>query len=253
MSKCRIAAGKIYAKDLSVAAQPYLPIGNAQLSIAITEETQELPDYTNPAGGNACSVRDISGVELTMTMYDFDKKNLALAVFGSASSPAGDSVVAEAVEAYADGALNPLAHIPSPFASVVVKNGATVYVKDTDYTVTEGGFIVIVGSALETAINGAAGTPKHLSVTVDYDYATEDVVEALVTSGKTFGLKCVCQNKANGSSAEVWSFFSVQFGPTGGLNVITREFGSFEVKGEVLADTTQPAGESQYFQIQQAQ
>lgn len=252
MSKCRIAAGKVYAKDLSVANQPYLPIGNAQLQIAIAEDTQELPDYTSVAGGNACSVRDISGVSLTLTMYDYDKANLALAVFGAASVQAAGATVAEAVMAFSGGAVNPLAKMPT-IGTVVVKVGATVYVENTDYTVVPGGFIVIAGSALDIAIIAGTGTPKHLAVTVDYTHADSDLVKALVTSGKTFGIYVDCQNKAAGAKGENWLFHKVQFGPTGALAVITREFGSFEVAGEVLADTTQGVGESQYFKVQQQQ
>jgi hypothetical protein len=251
MSKCRIAAGKVYIKDLGVAAQPYLAVGNAQASLAITEETQELPDYTNPAGGNACSVRDVSGVELTLTMYDFDKKNLALAVFGTSSSPAGGAVVAEAVSAFVDG-ITPLAHIPT-VGTVVVKNGATTYVENTDYTVTGGGFTVIAGSALATAAAGGGGTPPKIAVTVDYNYAIADVVEALTTSGKTFAMMVECRNKAADGKYEVFRLHKVQFGPTAGLPIISREFGSFEVKAELLADTTQGAGTSQFFKILQAQ
>jgi len=252
MAKCRIAAGKIYAKDLSLADQPYYPIGNAQLALAITEQTQDLPDYESIAGGNACSVKDITGVSLTMTMYDYDKKNLALAVFGTASAPAGGNIVDEPIRLHADGALNPTQFMPTNTGTLNV--GATTYVAGTDYTVTGGGILVVPGSALETAINTTGtGTPKGLDGLFDYTYGTEDVVEALVTSGKTFALVVVTQNKAAGGKQEVWKFYEVQFGPTGGLNIITKEFGSFEVAGEVLADTTRPPGESQYFTIQQQQ
>ena len=250
MSTCRIASGKIYFKDLSAANQPYLPIGNAQLSAAITEEVVTLPDYQNPAGGNACSVRDISAVELTMTMYDYDKKNLALAVFGSYSEPVGGNIVAEPADVFLEG-ITPLAHIPT--GSVVVKDGATTYVDGTDYTWSAGGIQVIAGSSLATDIAAEITDPKRLPVTVDYAYAVEDVVEALVASGKTYALMVEAINKANNGSAEVWRFHKVQFGPTGALAIISREFGSFEITGESLPDTSQGVGESQYFKIQQAQ
>lgn len=246
---CRILAGKIYVRDLSVADQPFYHIGNAQISLAIAEETQELPDYTSVAGGVACSVRDISGVEITMTLYDFLSDNLALAVFGEATDDAADNVVAEAVMAFAGGALNPLAHIPT-VGTVDVKVGLTTYVEDEDYTVVPGGFVVIEGSDLATAIAAGTGTPKHLAVTVDYDYAAEETVEALVTSGKTFEIRIDGRNRADGAKGEVWNFHKVQFGPVAGLNIITREFGQYELKATVIADTSKPEGESQYFTIQ---
>lgn len=249
MAKCRIAAGTVYIKDLSAANQPYLSVGNAQASLAISEQVQDLPDYESVAGGNACSVRDVDSVELTLTMYDYDKKNLALAVFGTPSAPAGASITDEPVKMFADG-ITPLAHMPTNTGTLT--NGATTYVVNTDYTVSAGGLKTVAGSALETAINGSGtGTPKYLACLFDYTYATEDVVEALVTSGKTFSLLIHCKNKAASSKNEVWHLYTVQFGPTAGLPIISREFGQFEVKGELLSDATQAVGTSKFFKIQQ--
>lgn len=249
---CRIASGKIYAKDLSAPDQPYLFLGNAQLALAISEEEQTLPDYTNVAGGNACSVRDISGVALTMTMYSFDKKNLALAVYGEASDGAGAAVVNEAVQLFAEGT-TPLEFMWDGTTPPNLTVGATVYAVDVDYTISAGGITVIPGSALDTAIAASVtGTPKFLTGAIDYTHEDADVVEALTTSGKTFALRVHTQNKAAGGASEIWDYWKVQFGPTGGLNIITREFGSFEVSGEVLPDATRGVGESQYFRIQQA-
>lgn len=246
---CRILAGMVYVRDLSVAQQPLLPIGNAQASLAIAETTVDLPDYTNPAGGNACSVRDITGVELTLTMYDFKPENIALAVFGNTVAGAGAAVINEVVEGYVAGAINPLAHVPVDSIPVVVSIGATNYVEDLDFVIKGAGYIVLVGSALETAILAGAGTPKHSTTQVDYTWAAEKTVEALVTSGKVFEMLIDGLNKANNNSHEVWRLWKAQFGPTGGLNIITREFGSMEVKAEIIADITKAPGLSQYFTV----
>lgn len=250
MAKCRIAAGTIYLKDLSVPNQPYLSVGNAQASLAITEEVQELPDYESVAGGNACAVRDVDSVELTLTMYDYDKKNLALAVFGSSSAPAGASAVDEPIQVFLEGK-TPLEHMPTNTGTLTV--GPTTYLPNVDYLIDAGGVSVIAGSALAIAIAAAGGTPKFLAALIDYTYATEDVVEALVTSGKTFAAMIHCKNKAAGAKAEVWRLHTIQFGPTAALPIISREFGQFEVKGELLSDSTQGVGESKFFKIQQAQ
>jgi len=249
MAKCRIAAGTVYMKDLAKPNQPYLSIGNAQASLGITEEVQELPDYESVSGGNACAVRDIDSVELTLTMYDYDKKNLALAVFGEAIDAAGGNVAAEPVQVFAAGK-TPLEHMPTNQGILTV--GGTPYVPGTDYNIDAGGITVIPGSALETAILADANVPPFLAGTVAYTYAGEDVVEALVTSGKTFALMIHCKNKAADGKAEVWRLYIVQFGPTAALPIISREFGQFEVKGELLSDDSQGAGESRFFKIQQA-
>lgn len=246
---CRILAGMVYVRDRSVANQPFLPIGNAQAALAIAETTTDLPDYTSPAGGNACSVKDITGVELTLTMYDFKPDNIALAVFGSKTSGAGAAVVGEVVEGYVGGAINPLAHVPNDAVPVVVKIGATPYVEDVDFVIKGAGYIVLAGSALETNILTGTGTPKHKTTTVDYTWAADTTVEALVVSGKTFEMLIDGLNKAQGNAHEVWRLFMAQFGPTGGLNIITREFGSMEVKAAIIADTTKAPGLSQYFTV----
>jgi hypothetical protein len=251
MAKCRIAAGTVFLKDLSVPNQPYLSVGNAQAVLGITEAVQELPDYESVAGGNACSVRDVDSVELTLTMYDYDKKNLALAVFGEASAPAADTVVAEPVQLFLEGK-TPLQFMPNPLTAVV-HVGATTYVQDTDYTVDAGGIMVIAGSALAIAIAAGAGTPKFLAGTVDYDYASEDVVQALVTSGKTFAAMIHTKNKAAGAKSEIWRLHKVQFGPSASIPIISREFGQFEVKAELLSIDTAAPGESRFFTIQQQQ
>lgn len=249
MQTCRILAGLVYVRDLTVAAQPLLPIGNAQATLAISEETQEQPDYTNPAGGNACSVRSISGVALTLTLYDFRADNLALALFGKTTLGAGAAVINEVVEGYTNGAINALAHIPLDSVPMVVSIGATNYVEDLDFVRRGGGYTVIAGSALDTAILAAAGTPKHATTQVDYTWAADVTVEGLVAAGKTFEMLIDGKNKANNNSDEVWRLFKVQSGPTGGLNIITREFGGMEITAEVIADTTKAPGLSQYLTI----
>lgn len=251
MSDCRILSGKVFVQDLSASDQPLLPIGNAQCGLAISESEQSLPDYTSPAGGNACSMKTIDKVELEITFYAYSARNLALACFGSAETLAGDDVEGESINAFADGALNKLAYIPK-VGTVVVKNGMTTYDEDTDYTVTGGGFIVIAGSDLDTAIAGGTGDPKHLAVTVDYTYEGQDLMQALVASGKQFRVVVVGQNRADGLKAETWEMFICQFGPTDNLTIITRDFGSFNAKAEVIADTSKPEGETQYFKVLRA-
>lgn len=247
---CRILAGTIYARDRNVADQPLLNIGNAQAAINIEEEEQTLPDYQSVSGGNACSVKDISGVELALTLYDLKLQNLAMAVFGSYDVNAADTdFVEEDVKVFADGALIPLLHIPT-VGTVVVVEGATTYTEGTDYEVLGAGIRVIAGSPLETAVNAGSGTPKFITVdTITYDYGNEDVVEGLVTSGKNFEIVIDGTNRVTGKK-EVWRMWNVQFGPVTGLNIITREFGSFELAAEILKDETiVGVGLSQYVQI----
>jgi hypothetical protein len=242
---CRATSGKVFLRSLKVADQPLLPVGNAQLQVAFTETKQELPDYTNPAGGNACSFREINTAEMTMTLYDTKKENMALALLGDASSVAGAAVVAEPHNAFAGGALNELVHMPTP-GTVHVKVGATTYVENTDYVVSSGGYIVKAGSALETAILAGTGTPKHLAVTVDYSYGLQGRVDGITESSVAYEVVIECINKAASGAREKWILHNVIFGPAATLDLITKDFTKFEVKADINKDESQPLGESQY-------
>lgn len=251
---CRILAGSIYGQDLSVANQPLLPFGNCQAVLNIEEEEQTLPDYESLAGGNACSDKAISSVELALTFYDFKAENIALAVFGTKTAVNSGTVTNEAVSVFAGGAFNPVAHIMT--GSIVLSSAAPVatYVQDTDFVSKGGGFVVKAGSTLETNINNSGtGTPKRLACEIDYAYGAENVVEALKTSGKNYRILIDGSNRANNASKEMWDLWKVQFGPVSGLSIITREFGNYELTAAVLPDTTRPANESPYFRIRTPQ
>jgi hypothetical protein len=248
--ECYIGAGTIYVKDLSVADQPYLSLGNVQASLAIEEEVQELPDYESVAGGNKCEVRDISSVALNITSYDFDKKNLALAVFGSSEVDAGASIVNEAVQLFLEGGA-PLEHIPTNTGTLTV--GVTTYTYETDYTIDGAVIKVVAGSALATAIAAELTDPPFLDAEFDYTHADEDLVKALVTSGKTFAAFIVTKNKADGAKVSTFRMHKLQFGPVANLPLISREFGEYELLAAVLADDTQGVGESRFFKIVQTQ
>lgn len=249
--KCYIGAGTIYVKDLSVANQPYLALGNCQAALAMEEEVQELPDYESVAGGNKCEVRDISSVALNITSYDFDKKNLALAVFGESGEDAGATITNEAVRMFVEGG-TPLEHIPTNTGTLT--EGATTYVYGDDYIIDGGVLKTVAGGQLETDINAeSSGPPKYLDCQFDYTHGNEDLVKALVASGKTYAAFIVTKNKAEDGKISTWRLHKLQFGPVANLPIISREFGEFEIVAAVLADDTQGVGESRFFKVVQEQ
>lgn len=249
-ARCRALSGKIFIKNLGIAAQPFLPIGNAQAELTTTETEQTQPDFTNPAGGNACSFKEIDQVGLALTIYDFRPENLNRAVLGDLAAANATAILDEAVTIFNDGALIAATRVVDTAAATTLTVGATTYVEDTDYSVSPAGFIVIAGSALDTAVNAGAGTPKSISGLFDYVPQLGNVVEALRQSSGSYALKIEGLNKADSNKAEVWTIHKVLIGPTGSFTIISREFGSFTMNGSITADTSQPAGKSQYFKIE---
>jgi hypothetical protein len=107
-----LGSGRVYLRDRSASAG-LIEVGNCSaLSFAVTEETKELRDYTQPGGGTYNEVKRITAVECQITMHDMSAENLARALYGSASSVASATVSSEAAVVY-PGALYAFVHLPS--------------------------------------------------------------------------------------------------------------------------------------------
>lgn len=62
-------------------------IGNvSSLAFSINENTINLPNYRTPGGGSYASVKRIDTVEVSMTLHDLSPSNLAMVLFGTATS-----------------------------------------------------------------------------------------------------------------------------------------------------------------------
>ena len=249
---CYKASGKVFLRKKTLPNQPFQFLGNAQAVLNTAVEESSVPDYTSVAGGNACVDKVISKVTLDLTVYDFKPANLAKAVKGTLSIGSLIPVVAEAVNAFT-GELSMLSKLVNLAIPMVVKDnaGVTTYVLGTDYTVEQGGIVVKAGGAIATAIAAAVTTPKFVVLKVNYTPTDVDIIEALTQAGDQYEVVILTQNRADAGKFGRWDIYTVDFGPTATLNLITREFGSFQLQGEALPDPTQGDGvtESTYFTI----
>lgn len=85
-----VGSGRIYMRDNSVAAQPFLEVGNCSaLAFSINEDIKELKDYTVPGGGTRNEVRRIASVECSLTIHDLIAQNLARATNATVTAVAG--------------------------------------------------------------------------------------------------------------------------------------------------------------------
>lgn len=106
-----LGSGKVSLREIGSAAG-FIEVGNCSaLGFAVTEDTKELKDYTQPGGGTYNEVKRISAVEASITMHDLSPANLARALYGAASAVTEAPVVGEALTVY-PGAVGPFANMP---------------------------------------------------------------------------------------------------------------------------------------------
>lgn len=121
--------------------------------------------------------------------------------------------------------------------------GRVTLVVTTDYTVSAAG-IYIESTAAFTAGQG---------LTIDYTKKAGSVVEALVESAGSYTLIFDGLNEAQSDKPVVVTLHKLKLGPLREYGLISDDFASLEVSGEVLKDDTiTGAGLSQYFKVAMA-
>lgn len=225
-----IGAGIVYVAGRDV--------GNASgVEVSIEQEEKSLPNYRG-GGGNYDSVTKVSSVKLKMTLNAFSNENLALALRGKVSVLTADPVDNEIVVAKLDG-LAPTEKLIDISKPVTVTNsdGTTEYDVDVDYYVSAAGIRAIGTGEI---VDGA-------QLKVSYTSAAGNALEALTEAGVTVPVVIDGMNDANGKPC-VLRFYLWKPSPTSSLSLITDDYGSFDIEGEVLAnDAIVAAGKSKFF------
>ncbi|MEL4264133.1 hypothetical protein AAEH96_08710 [Shewanella xiamenensis] len=213
-------------------------VGNASgVKIAIEQETKTQPNYRG-GGGNAAEITKVKSVKLSFTMNDFSNANMALALRGVVEVVAAGAVTDEPLVAVLDGLARTAFMIDTTVAPVVKNEaGAVTYVKDTDYVVSAGGIRALTGGAI------TAGQ----ALKVSYTKKAGNVLQALTESGTTVPVVIDGVNDATGKPW-VLDFYKWSPSPTAGMDLIGDDFGSFDIEGGVLADSSiVGTGKSKFF------
>jgi len=234
-----LGSGKVYMREYGADAGLKF-IGNVSaLNFAVTEETKELRDHTQPGGGTYNEVRRIQSIEMSLTGHDFSPDNLARVLYGSTTAVTGATVSNEAAVAYKDS-LVPLSKIPTAITAVTGPSGTPTYTVTTDYELTEAGLFIPSTSTIADSAD----------IEVDYTSAAHDVVQALVNSGKEYTLVFEGLNEARSGKVTVVTVHRARVGAAKNLGLIADDYGALEVSGKLLKDTTITSGSlSQYFKV----
>lgn len=234
--------GTILVADRDVNGNPtgFVPVGNVS-SLSINVDRTVFSHKESCSGVRAVDLELTQEINasLSMVMESLNKENLALALYGTASSVAAGSVVDEAVTARLDKWV-PLAHLGVSAVLVTNSAGNITYVAGTHYEVNaDAGSIMALSTGTITAAQ---------ALLVDYSFVAEEVVQTLTTGVAPIkwlrfeGLNTV-DNKRVVIDIYKWSV-----APLAELGVINDEIAQMTVEGAVLSDATKVSG-SKFFRI----
>lgn len=237
---CGLYRGSFYLKDLSNPSAALLPVGNAEATI-----TQEMTEITQPnfqsLGGSNCKVEYVESVSLDLVLHCTSPENLALAFMGSYSQISSGTVTDEAHVVNSVDELVPFEKVPDKTLPVTVKSGATTYVENTDYVVTNAGIKIIPGTSI---VMGS-------TITVSYSNAANWKVDAQTVAQKTFMVVLDGFNVGeSGEKPAVLKAWKVKFAPTDSFALISgTDFASLNISGEILRDESKVVG-SKFFTVE---
>lgn len=247
-----LGSGKVWLRDQSLPNGPSYHIGNvSELKLTHDETVIEQKDHTSSGGGTHAEVRRINSVTAAITMHDLNADNLALATKGTNTTVAAGTITDEAGTAH-KGALIRLAK-PSPTTVVVTSSdGNTTYTEGTDYDIAGAGIVIATTGALADEID-ALGTPSDgVPVLIDYAYGAYNELEALTQGNANWALTFDGVNEADGDSPQIVDLHKVNLGAASELSLIGDALGTISVEGKCLKDSSQGAGKSAYYRVQQA-
>ena len=240
-----LGVGQLYMKKRN-ATEGFLPLGNADsVQFSIDQNTIEQQEFREPGGGLRNQVERISGVTLTLNVFDLSPRNIAAVVFGEESNTASGTAITEIHNVPAVPAFLPLDYLGISNVSVAEWDGSTAgtaLTEGTDYVVEDDGIWVLEGSSITT--------PQELQVT--YDHIGLNTVEALMNSGVEFTGSFRGTNEANGKPFVV-DIHRFKFQPTDELSLVGDEFTTLSMAANVLADPNQGSGKSRFFSMKIAE
>lgn len=237
--------GKIYVAERSIAGTPqgFRFLGNCPI-LRTRSQTDRIEHKESYTGRTLTDLVIETGqqVMLTTQLEDFNKDNLALALYGVASNQATLTVTSESLVGYL-GRSTPLRHINlSAFTSLTNAGATTTYVNGTDYTVD------LKTGLISVSATGSITDAQELRA--NYATAGYERMAAFSAPNRNIWVRFEGLNTAEGDNPVVLDFYKVRLQPAQNIDWIGNELSSLELEGEVLYDSLQPDGD-RYFRERQ--
>jgi hypothetical protein len=224
----------------------FLPVGNASnFELDASETTEEVKDYTSPAGGIACAFRELDKVTIALSLRCHTPRNWALATQGAGADAELDTAaIVDEPHALWPGTVEPLEHIPDTGVAVVVSaaDTPTTYIEGTDYEITPAGSIrhLAGGSIPAPTVALGKGVPN---IQVSYTRAAQTLIQLYAAKPQAVALHFDGYNVAESPIVPVhFDLYNVVFGPAAKIQVIGDNLAVMELTGTVMRDTTRALG-----------
>lgn len=226
--------GRLYLASRDVAGNPgpLSWVGNVS-ALSLTLETETLEHRESYTGQRGTDLKLVTGktARMSATLESFDLDNLALGLYGAKVAVTGTTVTGETLPTgLAVGDIVQTAH--PKISSVVVKDSAgmpATLVAGTHYSVDDATF-----GRIQILSLGSFTQPFK----VDYTYAARKDVGMFTAAAPERWFTFHGLNTANGNSGVIVDLFRVALDPLSELALIGDEVAGYELRGEVLLDST---------------
>jgi hypothetical protein len=210
----------------------------AELKLSL--KTEVLEHFESQTGQRTLDHRMVKQKSATvmLTIEEFTKENLALALYGSFVQNAGGTVQAELIATPIVGDRFLLAH--PKVTAVVIKDSSTTpktLVLGTDYTL-DADFGAIQFLRLDDGAQTPVAYTAPMKVAYSFGQVTEVGIFTQPLPERFLRLEGV--NTAQGNAKVLVELYRVAFDPLKELNLISDEYNKFELEGSLLADNTKP-------------
>lgn len=233
--------GKVYvaARNSGGIATSYLEVGNVP-TLTVQLETDVVEHKESTSGQRLLDFRLIreNRARVTMTLENFNKKNLMMLMYGTESSASTTTTVTGESIAPSGTTLTSGDIFFTKFpnvTSVVVKDSgspATTWVAGTNYTVD-----AVTGKITVLTVP----TTPVLPLLVDYTAAAYESVQLFRAANPERALRFTGLNTAATNAPVTVELYRIIFDPTANINLINDELAQFEITGSVLYDTSKAA------------
>lgn len=260
-SNVMLGRGSIYFQQRTTTdwKTGYFHLGNCdQFVWNISTEKLELQDSTQQTTAVYASVVSKTDVKFTIHGFEFSKENMGLATMGTLANYTQSSgavtaeVLAPATVTNLKGKTFKTQYpgtASSPLTSVAVKQGATTFVLNTDYTLDANRGLITVLSTGAIA-DGTALTVDYTKPAIS-GTSMPQIYGAVNTQiqGRVFF-------KSNNATGPNWDLdvFNGLLVPNGDIGLISNDFNSFTLEGTAQSDASGNYGgsaSSPYFTLTQ--
>jgi hypothetical protein len=225
----------------------FIPVGNVT-ELTLSTEISKNEHKESMTGQRAVdlTLSTETKVNFSAVFESLSQENLAYALRGAVSDVTAGTATGETVVA-ALGKIVPLSKIG--IADFELSSGSTTYVVNENYKVdTSAGSVYFMTAAEQSAASAANIVTDAASLTADYTYSAQTVMDAMTLGVQTRWVRFEGLNTVDSNSPVIVDVFKMDADLLNELSLISDELNNFTLTGSVLTDDTRQTG-SKHFRV----